>query len=119
MLLTVGAGGLNNPNGFQLGGGTESESTFTTSAWQISDDVTLVRGGHQYAFGVNVARWKSLSSANVRSPGQLSFDGTQTGGTATSSPLSDFLLGRLGTNGLVQAAPNTLDMQQSYLGMYG
>ena len=35
MLLTV-------TNGFQLGGGTESESTFTTPAWQISDDLTLL-----------------------------------------------------------------------------
>jgi hypothetical protein len=107
MLLTVG------PNGFQLGGGTESLSTFTTSAWQISDDVTLVRGPHQFAFGGNVAGWKSLSLANVRSPGQLTIDGTQTG-----LPLSDFLTGRMGVNALVQAAPNTLDMTETYLGLY-
>ena len=110
MLLTV-------TNGFSLGGGTESESHFTTNAWQVSDDMTLVRGAHQFAYGVNVAHWTSLSLANVRSPGQLSVDGTQTGGAPTST-LSDFLLGRLGTNGLVQAAPNTLDMQQTYLGVY-
>ena len=53
MLLTVS-------NGFSLGGGTESESNFTTPAWQISDDLTLVRGAHQFAVGVNVAGWKSL-----------------------------------------------------------
>jgi hypothetical protein len=115
MLLTVGAGAGNNPTGFQLGGGTESESKFNTKAWQVSDDVTLVRGGHQFAVGANVARWTSLSTANVRSPGQLSVDGA-----ATGLPLSDFLLGKLaGTNGLQQAAPNTLDMAQGYLGVYG
>ena len=59
----------------------------------------------------NVAHWTSLSLANVRSPGQLSIDGTQTG-----LPLTDFLLGRMGINALVQAAPNTLDMTQTYLG---
>ena len=112
MLLTVGAGGA-NPTGFQLGGGTESLSTFTTPSWQVSDDVTLVRGGHQFAFGVNVAGWSSLSKANVRSPGQLAIDGTQTG-----LPLSDFLLGRMGVNALIQAAPNTLDMEQTYFGVY-
>jgi len=112
MLLTVGVGGA-NPTGFQLGGGTESLSTFTTNAWQLSDDVTLVRGSHQFALGANFARWKSLSLANVRSPGQLSIDGTQTG-----TPLSDFLLGRMGTNALIQAAPNTLDMAQTYIGLY-
>ena len=42
MLLTV-------TNGFQLGGGTEVESTYATNAWQVSDDVTLVRGSHQFA----------------------------------------------------------------------
>ena len=106
MLLTV-------TNGFQLGGGTESLSTFTTKAYQASDDVTLVRGAHQFAFGGNVASWASLSLANVRSPGQFTIDGSQTG-----TGLSDFMVGRLGVNGLVQAAPNTLDMKQTYLGLY-
>src|SRR4029077_10684071 len=53
------------------------------------------------------------SHANVRSPGQFSIDGTQTG-----LGLADFLLGRMGTNALVQAAPNTLDMEQKYIGLY-
>ena len=75
--------------------------------------MTLVRGPHQFAFGASLAGWKSLSQANVRSPGQLTIDGTQTG-----LPLSDFLLGRMGVNALVQAAPNTLDMTQTYLGLY-
>jgi len=106
MLLTV-------TNGFQLGGGTESLSQFTTNEFQVSDDLTVVRGGHTLAFGGNIAHWKSLSSANVRSPGQLAIDGTQTG-----TGLSDFLTGRMGVNALVQAAPNTLDMAQTYLGLY-
>jgi hypothetical protein len=100
-------------NGFNLGGGTESLSTFVTNEYQLSDDLTVVRGAHQIAFGGNIAHWKSLSLANVRSPGQLSIDGTQTG-----TGLSDFLTGRMGVNALVQAAPNTLDMAQTYLGLY-
>jgi hypothetical protein len=107
MLLTV-------TNGFQLGGGTESLSTFVTNEYQVSDDVTIVRGAHQMAFGGNIAHWKSLSLANVRSPGQLTIDGTQTG-----LGLADFMVGRMGVNGLVQAAPNTLDMAQTYVGLYG
>jgi len=108
MLLTV------SPTGFQLGSGTESLSTFVTNEYQVADDLTLVRGAHQFAFGGSVARWSSLSSANVRSPGVLSVDGTTSG-----SALADFLIGKLaGTNGLQQAAPNTLDMAQTYLGLY-
>jgi hypothetical protein len=106
MLLTI-------TGGFQLGGGTESESTFTTPLWQISDDLTLVRGSHQFGFGGTFSSWKSLSLANVRSPGQFSIDGSITG-----LGLADFMLGRLGTNGLIQAAPNTLDMEQKSLGLY-
>lgn len=113
MLLQVGQGVGASPNGFQLGGGTESESTFGTNMFQVSDDATIVRGNHQFGFGVNVAHWTSLSLANVRSPAQLAIDGTQTG-----LPLADFLVGRMGNNGLVQAAPNTLDMSQTYLGVY-
>ena len=112
MLLTVGAAVGANVTGFQLGGGTESESTFDTNAWQISDDVTLVRGNHQFGVGVSAAHWASLSLANVRSPGQLNV-----GNTATGLVLSDFLLGRL--QQLQQAAPNTLDMTQTYVGVYG
>src|SRR5262249_45658936 len=79
MLLTVGTGVAGvNLTGFQLGGGTESLSTFNTNAYQVSDDLTMVRGAHQLAFGGSVSYWKSLSLANVRSPGQLSIDGTQT-----------------------------------------
>jgi Carboxypeptidase regulatory-like domain len=100
-------------NGFSLGGGTESLSQFTTNEYQFGDDMTIVRGAHQIAFGGNIAHWKSLSSANVRSPGQLTVDGTQTG-----TGLSDFLTGRMGVNALVQAAPNTLDMAQTYVGLY-
>ena len=104
---------LNITGGFQLGGGTESESTFTTPLWTISDDVTMVRGSHQFGFGGTYASWKSLSLANVRSPGQFTVDGTVTG-----LGLADFMLGRLGNNGLVQAAPNTLDMESKSLGLY-
>jgi len=114
MLLTVGSAVGANITGFQLGGGTESESTFNTNLYQVADDLTMVKGNHTFAFGGNVSHWNSLSLANVRSPGQLSIDGSFSG-----TPLSDFMLGRMGVNALVQAAPNTLDMTQTYLGLYG
>ena len=103
MLLTVTNGG------FQIGGGTESEARYKTPSYSISDDLTIVRGAHQYGIGGSVAFWKSLTQANVRSPGQFTFDGSITG-----LPLADFLTGRL--QSLIQATPNTLDMQQWYSG---
>ena len=41
--------------GFQLGGGTESEARFKTPSFNISDDLTMIRGSHQYGFGASVA----------------------------------------------------------------
>ena len=97
--------------GFQLGGGTESEARFVTPTYQLTDDLTLVRGAHQFGLGANISHWTSLSQANVRSPGQFTFNGTITG-----LPLADFLTGSLAQ--LIQATPNSLDMKQLYLGLY-
>jgi len=104
---------LNVIGGFTLGTGTETPTEIITPSWQLSDDFTLVRGGHQYVVGGSFARWGTESLGNVRSPGQLTIDGTVTG-----MGLADFMLGRMGSNALVQAGPNTLDMQQTYLGLY-
>ena len=104
MLLTV-------TGGFNLGGGTENDAIFHTNSYTIGDDVTMIRGGHQYGFGASVAFWDSLSRANVRSPGTYAFDGG-----ATGLGLADFMLGRPFT--FIQSAPNTLDMKQKYFGVY-
>ena len=104
MLLTV-------TNFFALGGGTESEATFRTTTYQLGDDVSLIKGTHQIAFGGNFAHWRSNSYANVRSPGTFTFDGS-----ATGLGLADFLTGRL--TQMIEAAPNTLFMTQWYTGLY-
>jgi hypothetical protein len=59
---------LNVTGGFSLGGGTESEARFKTPSYQLSDDLTVVRGNHQFGLGASLAFWRSLSRANVRSP---------------------------------------------------
>ena len=99
-------------SGFNLGGGTENDAIFHTNTYTVSDDVTLLKGAHQFGMGVSVAFWDSLSRANVRSPGSFTFDGGVTG-----HGLADFLLGRPFL--LQQSAPNTLDMKQKYFGLYG
>jgi hypothetical protein len=104
MLMTV-------TGGFNLGGGTENDAIFHTDTYTIGDDLTMVRGDHQYGFGIQYAYWDSLSKANVRSPGTYSFDGNVTG-----IGLADFLLGRPFT--FIQSAPNTLDNHQHYFGIY-
>jgi hypothetical protein len=102
---------LNITGGFQLGGGTESEARFKTPTFNISDDLTVVRGNHQYGLGASFGYWNSVSQANVRSPGQFTFNGSLVG-----LGLADFMVGRLFE--YTQAVPNTLDMKQLYVGMY-
>src|SRR5688572_5577952 len=103
---------LNVTGGFNLGGGTESDSRFITDTYTFGDDVTMIRGNHQYALGAQVAFWESLSLANVRSPGTYTFDGGVTG-----IGLVDFMIGRPFT--FIQSAPNTLHIKQKYFGLYG
>ncbi|HMF96276.1 MAG TPA: carboxypeptidase-like regulatory domain-containing protein, partial [Vicinamibacterales bacterium] len=80
---------LTMTGGFNLGGGTESESTFDTNTLQFGDDLQIIKGDHQFAFGGSAAYWKSTSLANVRSPGTFSFDGS-----AVGAGLADFMVGR-------------------------
>jgi hypothetical protein len=97
---------------FNLGGGTENDAIFHTNTWTFGDDITMIRGNHQWGFGAQFAYWDSISKANVRSPGTFSFDGGVTG-----LPLADFMLGRPFT--FIQSAPNTLDNHQYHFGIYG
>src|SRR5688500_16364777 len=104
MLLTI-------TGGFNLGGGTENDAIFHTNTYTFGDDLTMIRGNHQYGFGAQYAFWDSLSKANVRSPGTYAFDGGVTG-----IGLVDFMIGRPFT--FIQSAPNTLDNRQHYFGLY-
>lgn len=97
-------------NAFTLGG--NSKAVFDTNTYQVSDDLTVVRGSHQWGFGGTLARWDSFSSANIRSPGVFTFDGQVTG-----LPLADFLTGNLSQ--FRQVAPNLLDTSQWYTAVYG
>ena len=102
---------LNVTGGFSLGGGTESEARFKTPSYQVTDDITMIKGNHQFGLGGSLAFWRSLSRANVRSPGVFAFNGSITG-----IGLADFLTGQM--SGFQQAVPNTLDMEQWYVGAY-
>src|SRR5262249_55951128 len=79
---------INVTGGFSLGGPTESKTVYGTNSFQIADDVSLVRGTHQFGFGTNAVYWRYNSLANTQN-GTQSFTGQ-----ATGLGLADFLLGR-------------------------
>jgi hypothetical protein len=104
MVVTVTGG----PN---IGSGTESDATFMTTAYQVGDDLSLVRGNHQMAFGANAAEWRTNQRAHRASLGNYNFNGT-----ATGLGMGDFLTGRLTT--LNQGSPTNWGSRQTYLAAF-
>lgn len=97
---------------FSVGGGTATDSSFDNANIQVSDDVSIIRGAHQMAFGGVLARGYSNGVSNVRSPGSFSFSGQQTG-----LSLADFLTGKV--NSFIQSGPALLLTHRYYVGLYG
>ena len=97
---------------FAINTGTETFSFYKPNSYGISDDLTVVRGSHQYGFGgaVSLSNWKTES--NVRSMGPISFNGS-----ATGLPLADFLLGRVFE--FRESTPFRQDITQPYFAAYG
>ena len=96
---------------FSLPNGTDTSSRYATTTYQIADDLTMVRGRHQLAVGLNLAYWNAYTEINARSIGHFEFNGSVTG-----LPLADLLTGRLAR--LEHSAPGILDLNQTYVGAY-
>ena len=105
MVLTV-------TGGFNISAGTATGGIFATNATQLSDDVTLVRGNHQFAVGGDLAFWKMDFLTHARSGGNWTFNGQLLG-----LGLADFMMGRVGR--LEHGGPGALPMNQWHIGVYG
>ena len=97
--------------GFSVNTGTETYSFYKPNTSGASDDLTVVRGNHQFGFGgaMSMSRWNTQS--NVRSMGPISFNGGVTG-----LGLADFLLGKVFE--YRQSAPFVQNITQLYIGTY-
>ena len=94
-----------------IGVGTAIEASFVPMYYTLSDDISMVRGSHQFAFGYSGFKYQHSQKANVFSSINFGFNGIASGlGT------SDFLLGRLGT--LTQGTPNTTFTYKWYHALY-
>ena len=103
--------GIEISGGFTTASGGSVLFQGDTDAYQISDDVTLVRGSHQLGLGGQVAYWTHYTVDGQRGVGLWTFDGSLTG-----LGMADFLTGRLAR--LEHARPGVLDLTQKYLGLY-
>ena len=96
---------------FSINTGTETFSYYKPNTYSLSDDLTMVRGNHQFGFGGAVAMSDWQTESNVRSMGPFSFNGGVTG-----LPLADFLLGRVFE--FREATPFRQNIKQPYFALY-
>jgi hypothetical protein len=90
-------------NYFSIGCGTCAPGHFNTNTYQLSDDYTLIKGKHQFGFGVDVRKLQLNIINNQQSNGQFTF-----GGAYSGDNLADFMLGRVQTLNDGNPNPNTL-----------
>ena len=100
---------VNNAFSLQSGQATKREEFNTVYA--ISDDVTLVKGSHQFGFGGLVQFWHGNFTSSSRTGGNWIIDGHVSG-----SPLADFMIGRIAT--VEHGGPNILNIKNWYQGWY-
>ena len=96
---------------FNLGQGTEFDAYYRPNTYAVSDDLTMIRGSHQFGFGGTMALndWKTRS--NVRASGGFTYNGGTTG-----LALADYMTNKVFT--YRQATPFLLDATQKNFGLY-
>jgi hypothetical protein len=83
----------------------------TTDAYQLSDDVNIVKGTHQLTIGGNFANWRTYQRCHTGDQGSYNFNGQ-----ATGLGMADFLTGKL--TSLNQLSPVQWSSRQWYVASY-
>jgi hypothetical protein len=94
--------------GFSIGQNSGA-GRFASTAYQVGDDLSLIRGNHQMTFGANATHWRTSSRA--QNPAAYAFNGSVTG-----IGMADFLTGNLTT--LAQGTAGKWSSRQTYIGAY-
>ena len=81
---------MNINGGFNLGSGFLTKHKYVGNTFTLNDDLSLIRGSHQMAFGLNATHGRQSSYSNWASVTQTNYNGGITG-----SGLGDFVLGRV------------------------
>jgi hypothetical protein len=99
------------PGFFSLGSGPTAKREMEQNQWQISNDLNITRGTHQFGIGAMWGRADVVSLAHTRGVGGLTFSANNTG-----NAMGDFLLGRV--TEMRQSMPSTLSPYQHYAALY-
>jgi hypothetical protein len=97
--------------GFTTGHYDSKEDNWIPTEYVLNDDVSLVRGNHQFAFGLGALHGRFHELTHFAGPGNMTFNGT-----VTNLGLGDFLTGKLTT--LFQGLPNRHDVRQTFINLF-
>ncbi len=101
---------------FTVGCGTCGPGFFNVNTYQFADDVDLVRGKHQIAFGIDLIRTQNNLSSYHNADGLYTFSGT--GVASTGDALADFQLGILGAGGFTFSKAQLQALRETIPGLY-
>jgi hypothetical protein len=90
---------------FQVGFPTIDEANSHSTTYQLSDDVSIVRGSHQISFGGTLSMYRMALYANVYAQGLFTFPN-----------IPGFLKGNL--NSITVSTPNNLEQKKWYFATY-
>ena len=97
--------------GFAVGCGTCALGVFNITSYQAADDVDILLGKHQIAFGVDFLRTRDTQNNHYQDDGVFNFNGQY-----SNDPLLDFLTGKM--NSFSQSGPQLNDLRQNVIGLY-
>jgi hypothetical protein len=100
-----------NNGGFAIGCGTCALGRFPITSFQAANDVDILRGKHQIAFGVDVLRTRDGQDNHYQDSGVFNFDGRY-----SNDPLLDFLAGKM--NSFSQSGQQLNDLVQTVFMAY-
>lgn len=105
--LAIGSGSA----GFNVGCGTCSPGHFNVNTFQFANDVDIIRGKHQMAFGVDFVRTQNNTLSGYLQNGSATFNGS-----VTNDPIADFLLGSM--SAFQQSRAQQVGLRENILGIY-
>lgn len=89
--------------GFSTFCGTCAPGHFNVNAFQVADDVDVIRGRHQMGFGFNLLRVQNNTISGFQENGNFTFNGSRSG-----LGLADFMLGLPNDFNQTNATPDDL-----------